>query len=152
MDSFLLLSSVWGQRTFRTTRSSLLHVVWTVLICKPAYWEWYGIELWGCANKSNIAIMQRYQSKILPTNANAPWYVTNQTLHTDLQIPYVSTVIHDRINKYRIALASHPKPLVEPMLHPEHNRRLQRRWNFHHTDWGGVVGCLPRSPTKLPAH
>jgi hypothetical protein len=24
-----------------------------------------GIELWGCANKSNIAIMQRYQSKLL---------------------------------------------------------------------------------------
>jgi hypothetical protein len=32
----------------------LLRPVWT-----------YGIELWGCANKSNIAIMQRYQSKLL---------------------------------------------------------------------------------------
>ena len=88
-------------------------------ILKPI-WT-YGIELWGCASKSNIAIMQRYQSKILRTIANAPWYVTNQTLHTDLQIPYVSTVIHKRINKHRIALAFHPNPLVEPMLHPEHN-------------------------------
>ena len=68
--------------------------------------------------------MQRYQLKILRTIANAPWYVTNQTLHTDLQIPYVNTAIHDRNNKHRIALASHPNPLVEPMLHPEHNRRL----------------------------
>jgi hypothetical protein len=41
---------------------------------------------------------------------------------------------------------------VEPMLHPEHNKRLERRWSFDLTDWGGVVGCLPRSPTKLPAH
>jgi hypothetical protein len=31
----------------------------------------YGIELWGCASKSRIDIMQRSQSKILITNA--PW-------------------------------------------------------------------------------
>ena len=88
----------------------------------------------GCASKSNIAIMQRYQSKILRTIANAPRYVTNQTLHTDLQIPYVSTVIHERINKHRIAVATHPNPPVETMLHPEHNRRLKRRWTFDPTD------------------
>jgi len=32
----------------------------------------YGIELWGCASKSNAAIIQRSQSKILRTIANAP--------------------------------------------------------------------------------
>jgi len=62
--------------------------------------------------------------KVSRTIANAPWYVTNQTLHTDIQIPYISTVIHERINKYRIALATHPNPLVEPILHTEDNRRL----------------------------
>ena len=87
-----------------------------------------------CASKSNIAIMQRHQSKFLRTIANAPWYVTNQILHTDLQIPYLRTLINDRINKHRIALATHPNPLVEPMLHPEHNRRLKRRWTFDPTD------------------
>ena len=61
----------------------------------------YGIVLWGCASKSNIAIMQRYQSKILRTITNAPWYVTNQTLHTDLQIPFVHTVFQDHIRKHR---------------------------------------------------
>ena len=65
--------------------------------------------------------------KFSETMANAPWYVTKQTLHTDLQIPYLHTLNHDRINKHRIALASHPNPLVEPKLHPEHNRRLKRR-------------------------
>jgi len=119
-------------------------------ILKPI-WT-YGFELWGCAIKTNIAIMQRYQSKIIRTIAKAPWHVTNQTLHTDLQIPYFSTVIHEQINKHRIALAIHPNPLVEPLLHPEHNRRLKRRWTFDLTDRGGVVGCLPRSPMKLPAH
>jgi hypothetical protein len=47
----------------------------------------YGIEVWGCASKSNIVIMQRSQSKILRVIANAPWYVTNHIPHTDFNIP-----------------------------------------------------------------
>jgi hypothetical protein len=39
-------------------------------IMKPI-WS-YGIELWGCASKSHIVIMQRTQSKILRAIANAP--------------------------------------------------------------------------------
>jgi len=101
-------------------------------ILKPV-WT-YGIELWDCAYKSNIAILQRYQSKLLRTIANAPRYVTNHKLHTDLHIPYVRTVIHDRINKHRTTLASHRNPLMEPVLQPAHNRRLKRRWTFDQTD------------------
>jgi hypothetical protein len=48
-------------------------------ILKPA-WS-YGIELWGCASPSNIAKIQRYQSKLLRLITNVPWFVTNQTLH-----------------------------------------------------------------------
>ena len=88
----------------------------------------YGIELWGCASKSNKAIMQRAQSKILRTITNAPWYVTNHTLHTDLNIPYVSDVINERINKHLSKLKSHPNPLVETLKQPTRNRRLKRRW------------------------
>ena len=88
----------------------------------------YGIELWGCASKSNTAIMQRAQSKILRTITNAPWYVTNHTLHTDLNIPYVSDVINERINKHLSKLESHPNPLVETLKQPTRNRRLKRRW------------------------
>ena len=101
-------------------------------ILKPV-WT-YGIELWGCANKSNITIMQRYQTKLLRTIDNAPWYVANHTLRTDLHIPYVRTVIHDRINKHRTTLPSHPNPLMEPMLQPAHNRRLKRRLAFDQKD------------------
>jgi hypothetical protein len=32
----------------------------------------YGIELWGCASKSNVAIIQRCQSKILRAIVEAP--------------------------------------------------------------------------------
>jgi hypothetical protein len=61
---------------------TILRPVWT-----------HRIELCGCAKKSNVAIMQRYQSKLLRTIINAPWYLTKHTLHTDLRIPYVRTVI-----------------------------------------------------------
>ena len=107
-------------------------------ILKPV-WT-YVTELWGCATKSNIGILQRYQSKLLRTITNAPWYVTNHTLHTDLHIPYVHQVIHDTVNKHRSTLALHPNPLMEPLLQPVQNRRLKRRWTFDQT-CGGIAGC-----------
>ena len=61
-------------------------------VIKPI-WS-YGIELWGCASRSDIVIMQRSQFKILRAVTNAARYVTNHTLHTDFSIPYLSDVIH----------------------------------------------------------
>jgi hypothetical protein len=91
------------------------------------------IHSFDCASKSIIVIMQRYQSK-LRIITNAPWYVTNQTFHSDLHIPFVRTVIQDCTHKHRTALVTHPNPLVKPMLHPAHNRRLKRRWTFDTTN------------------
>jgi hypothetical protein len=54
----------------------------------------YGLELWGCASKSNISIIQRSQSRILRMIVDAPWYVSSATLHADLGISYVQDVIH----------------------------------------------------------
>jgi hypothetical protein len=76
----------------------------------------YGIKLWGYVSKSNIFIIQISQSKIFRAIANAPWFVTNHTLHTDFNIPYVSDVIHERINKRHNKLEAHPSPLLEPLL------------------------------------
>jgi len=95
-------------------------------VIKPI-WS-YGIELWGCASKSNIVIMQRSQSKILIATRNALRYVANHTLHTDFNIPYVSDVIHERINKYHNKPEAHPKPLLQPLLQPVNSRRLNRCW------------------------
>jgi hypothetical protein len=93
----------------------------------------YGIELWGCATKSNIAVIQRYQSKLLRTITNVPWYVSSQTLHSDLHIPHVSTVFRERTATHHTTLDSHPNPLVEPLVHPPNNRCLKRRWTFDET-------------------
>jgi len=46
-----------------------------------------GIELWGCACKSIIEVIQRRQSKILRATVDAPRYVTNDKIHKDLGIP-----------------------------------------------------------------
>ena len=90
----------------------------------------YGIELWGCATKSNIAVTQRYQSRILRSMTNAPWYVSNHTLHYDLRIPYVYMVFREWTATHRTTLDSHPNSLMEPLVHPPNNRRLKRRWTF----------------------
>jgi hypothetical protein len=88
----------------------------------------YGIELWGCVSKPNIVIMQRSQSKILRAIENVPWYVTNHTLHTDFIIPYISEVVHERINKHHYNPEANPNPLLEPLLQPINTRILKRCW------------------------
>jgi len=55
-------------------------------ILKPI-WT-YGVQLWGTAANSNMEIIQRFQNKYLRIIVNAPWYLTNDTLH-DLNVPYV---------------------------------------------------------------
>ncbi|KAL1116095.1 hypothetical protein AAG570_005590 [Ranatra chinensis] len=44
------------------------------------------------ARKSSIDRIQSFQSKALPTILDAPWYVSNHTLHTDLNIPTVRKI------------------------------------------------------------
>jgi len=97
-------------------------------VLKPV-WT-YGIELWGCATKRNIAVIQRYQSILLRTITNVLWYVSNQTLHSELHIPRVRTVFRERAATHHTTLDSHPKRLMEPLVHPPSNRRLKRRWTF----------------------
>jgi hypothetical protein len=74
-------------------------------ILKPI-WT-YGIPLWGTATNSNIEIL-RFQNKVLRSIANAPWYVPNTLLHTDLQIPTVKAEIPviNLSNKYREKLTT----------------------------------------------
>jgi hypothetical protein len=76
-------------------RKSKLAVENKILIYKAIIipiWT-YGLELWGCANKSNTSIIQRSQSKILRMIVDAPWYVSNATLYADLGISSVQDVI-----------------------------------------------------------
>jgi hypothetical protein len=82
-------------------------------ILKPA-WT-YGIELWGCASPSNITKIQIYQSKLLRLITNAPWFVTNQTLHQDLCIEEVRNVFREKAAAHHKTLSEHPNPPVGPL-------------------------------------
>ena len=81
------------------------------MILKPV-WT-YGIELWGCASTSNIEIIQRYQSKMLRLITQAPWYVTNQTLHRDLCIAPVRETFKEKAKAHHKTLSAHPNPLMD---------------------------------------
>jgi hypothetical protein len=90
----------------------------------------YGLALWGCTAASNLAVIQRYQAKTLRQITDAPWYVTNHTLHTDLRISPVRTVFQELTATHCTTLKSHPNPLMAPILAPPNRRRLQRRWTL----------------------
>ncbi|KAL1110565.1 hypothetical protein AAG570_008093 [Ranatra chinensis] len=100
------------------------------MILKPT-WT-YGIELWGSARKSNIDRIQSFQSKSLRTILDAPWYVSNHTLHTDLNIPTVRQVLHEKFKTFHSKLETHPNPRVSSLSSSTHPlnppRRLKRRW------------------------
>lgn len=94
-------------------------------ILKPV-WT-YGIQLWGTASNSNIEILQRYQSKTLRSIVNAPWFVSNKTIHNDLDIPMVKDEINRFSSRYMERLSSHTNPLAISLLDDTHEvRRLKR--------------------------
>jgi hypothetical protein len=95
-------------------------------IIKPI-WT-YGIELWGCTSKSHIAKMQRSQSKILRMITNAPWYVTNQTLHDDLKVPFIKDVIQEKSINDHDKLGNHSNSILQPLLEQQQRRRLKKLW------------------------
>jgi hypothetical protein len=112
-----------GRTSFLSVNNKLLFYK-TVI---ASIWS-YVLELWCCASKSNIAIIQRCQSKTLRAIAAAPWYVTNVMIHNDLGDPPIHEVIHDRSSKHRTKLQSHWNPLLRSLPREYVIRRLKRRW------------------------
>jgi hypothetical protein len=95
---------------------SILKPIWT-----------YGVQLWGSASVSNIEIIQRYQSKLLRKITNAPWYVSNRTLHEDLRVATVKEEIQNFSEKYLAKLEIHPNYLALNLLdNTEAVNRLKR--------------------------
>ena len=89
----------------------------------------YGIQLWETASNSNIEILQRFQSKTLRSLLNAPWYVTNETIHRDLKIPTVKDEIHKSRSRYNTRVNNHHNPLVTQLLNTtDQIRRLKRKY------------------------
>jgi len=81
----------------------------------------YGVQLWGTAFKYRNTLMISKQIIV-----NAPWYVTNDTLHHDLDVPYVRDEIKrlgytDRMEELSNILATNLMKKVKT------TRRLKRK-------------------------
>lgn len=97
-----------------------------VAIIKPI-WT-YGIQLWGCASKSNIEIIQRCQNIALRTIVAAYRYDRNDTIHRDLMMPSVQDEITKFARKHEIRLDQHTNPAAIQLLDNSQDiRRLKRR-------------------------
>jgi hypothetical protein len=68
----------------------------------------YDSQLWGTTSNSNIAILERFQSKVLLLIVNAPWYVPNPKLglnnkkiklYSPTSLPSISFPIINTINQ-----------------------------------------------------
>jgi hypothetical protein len=103
-------------------------------ILKPI-WT-YGIPLWGTASNSNIEILLRYQNKVFPATENAPRYISNKVLHTDLTVPTVRGEITKFSVKYRDKITKHPNELASTLLEEVEPRRQE---TFKPTELIGVL-------------
>jgi len=50
--------------------------------------------------------------------SSALWYVSNQTLHNDFEIPYVTEVIIINTNKYKNRTILHSNQLIRTLFNP----------------------------------
>jgi hypothetical protein len=82
----------------------------------------------GMGQKSLIAKIQRNQSKILRMITNAPWCVTNQTLHDDVKVPFINDVIQEKSINHHDKLGKHSNPILQPLLEQQQRRRLKKLW------------------------
>jgi len=96
-------------------------------ILKPI-WT-YGIPIWGVSAKSNLDILQRFQSKTLRMCTNAPYFVSNDIIHRDLRVPTVYETIQQSSKSYRQRLANHPNPLASRLISNNMQHRRLRRFS-----------------------
>jgi len=83
-------------------------------ILKPIYV--FMASNWGTASNSNIEILQRFQNKYLRIIINAAWYVTNDILHHDLDVPYVGDEIKKFSQRYADRMEKHPNILATNLM------------------------------------
>lgn len=99
-------------------------------ILKPV-WT-YGLQLWGTTSNSNIEILQRYQSKTLRLITDAPWFIKNTNIHSDLRIPTIKEEIKNFSERYLERLSNHSNILAINLL--DDSNEIHRLKRFHVLD------------------
>jgi hypothetical protein len=72
-------------------------------------------------------ILERFQSKVLRIRTDAPWYIPNIIIKSDLQIPTVKKEARKYSANYRKRLDAHLNNLANALFKEQlGNRRLKR--------------------------
>ena len=74
-------------------------------IVKPVWL--YGIQLWGCSNKTNVHQVQIFQNKMLRSICNAPWYCRDADIHNDLYMVTINEARKSAVKKHQIRISQH---------------------------------------------
>ena len=92
----------------------------------------YGLQLWGNAKKTNILKIQTFQNIALRKIINAPPFVSNHTLHTDLKLNTINDEAKTFYKRFHYRLTNHPNQLIKnlaiPSIPGNPTRRLKRKW------------------------
>ena len=77
---------------------------------------------------SHINKIETIQAKMLRTIVNAPWYIRNEDIRRDLEIPTVMEAISSNAERYKVRIATHPNRLAaETYKIINMDRRLKRK-------------------------
>lgn len=91
----------------------------------------YGIQLWGCASKSNKQTIQRFQNKVLRNIVDAPWYLRNDDIHRDLKMDTVDQTITKFARSHEQRLHNHVNiEAIQLLDTTDLTRRLKRKKPF----------------------
>jgi len=74
--------------------------------------------------------------------SSAPWYVSNQILHNDCEVPYITEVIRINGNKYKNRSTVHSNQLIRTLFNPSVDRRLKRLWPENSSEPSMDDACL----------
>ncbi|KAL4107116.1 hypothetical protein QTP88_018548 [Uroleucon formosanum] len=110
-----LLKPLLSNNNHTSLRTKLL--IYKTLL-KPL-WT-YGLQLWGNAKKTNILKIQTFQNIVLRKLANAPPYVSNHTLHTDLKLNKINDEAKIFYKRFYYRLNNHPNQLIKNLATPQY--------------------------------
>lgn len=89
----------------------------------------YAASVWGYAARSHVQKLQVVQNKVLRMAFDAPWFVSNETLHNDSQMVTIEEFIRVQASTEFARLETHPNPLLEGLMDydAEHLRHKRPR-------------------------
>ncbi|KAL4096526.1 hypothetical protein QTP88_021465 [Uroleucon formosanum] len=86
----------------------------------------YAVPVWGQCAPTHINKIQVLQSKVLRVISNAPWFVRNDALHTDFNLPTIKNYIKDQSASFFCHLRKASGPQHYRLNVSPISRRLKR--------------------------